>query len=66
MQDGKYIKHFLPVLKNMPKQYIFAPWTAPLEVQKKANCIIGRNTYTSQNSSSALLLLAIDIKLAKV
>ena len=42
MQDGKYIKHFLPVLKDMPKQYIFAPWTAPLEVQRKAHCIIGK------------------------
>nr|QXF69111.1 6-4 photolyase [Pohlia nutans] len=39
--DGRYVKHFLPVLKDMPKQYIYEPWTAPLAVQKKANCIIG-------------------------
>lgn len=39
--DGLYVKHFLPVLKDMPKQYIYEPWTAPLAVQKKANCIIG-------------------------
>lgn len=25
----------------MPKYYIYEPWTAPLAVQKKANCIIG-------------------------
>ncbi|KAL3690722.1 hypothetical protein R1sor_004373 [Riccia sorocarpa] len=39
--DGKYIKHFIPALKDMPKAYIYEPWTAPLSVQKKANCIIG-------------------------
>ncbi|ONK66521.1 uncharacterized protein A4U43_C06F9060 [Asparagus officinalis] len=38
---GKYIRHFLPVLKNMPNEYIYEPWTAPLSIQKKANCIIG-------------------------
>lgn len=25
----------------MPSEYIYAPWTAPLAVQKKADCIIG-------------------------
>ncbi|XP_078432338.1 DNA photolyase family protein isoform X2 [Wolffia australiana] len=38
---GKFIRHFLPVLKDMPKEYIYEPWTAPLSVQKKAKCIIG-------------------------
>ncbi|XP_010914923.2 (6-4)DNA photolyase isoform X1 [Elaeis guineensis] len=41
--DGNYIRHFLPVLKDMPKEYIYEPWTAPLSVQKKANCIIGKD-----------------------
>ncbi|CAH8337536.1 unnamed protein product [Eruca vesicaria subsp. sativa] len=41
--DGKYIKHFLPVLKDMPKQYIYEPWTAPLSVQTKAKCIVGKD-----------------------
>ncbi|VYS57495.1 unnamed protein product [Arabidopsis thaliana] len=41
--DGKYIRHFLPVLKDMPKQYIYEPWTAPLSVQTKANCIVGKD-----------------------
>lgn len=27
----------------MPAKWIFEPWNAPLEVQKKANCIIGKN-----------------------
>ncbi|GAA0149276.1 DNA photolyase [Lithospermum erythrorhizon] len=39
--NGSYIKHFLPVLKDMPKEYIYEPWTAPLSIQQKARCIIG-------------------------
>jgi len=27
----------------MPKEYIYEPWTAPLSVQTKAKCIIGRD-----------------------
>ncbi|KAI7752056.1 hypothetical protein M8C21_009237 [Ambrosia artemisiifolia] len=41
--SGAYIRHFLPVLKDMPKEYIYEPWTAPLSIQKKANCIIGKD-----------------------
>ncbi|KAE7997375.1 hypothetical protein FH972_002016 [Carpinus fangiana] len=41
--NGDYIRHFLPVLKDMPKEYIYEPWTAPLSVQTKAKCIIGRD-----------------------
>lgn len=28
---------------DMPKEYIYEPWTAPLSVQKKARCIIGKD-----------------------
>lgn len=41
--SGAYIRHFLPVLKDMPKEYIYEPWTAPLSIQTKANCIIGKD-----------------------
>ena len=27
----------------MPAKYVYEPWTAPLEVQKAANCIIGKD-----------------------
>ncbi|MEW5299813.1 MAG: hypothetical protein WDW38_010854 [Sanguina aurantia] len=40
-KEGKFIRNFLPVLKDMPAKYIYEPWTAPLEVQRKAKCIIG-------------------------
>ncbi|KAK1265502.1 (6-4)DNA photolyase [Acorus gramineus] len=41
--NGNYIRHFLPVLKDMPKEYIYEPWTAPMSIQVKANCIIGKD-----------------------
>uniref|UniRef100_A0A803LN61 Photolyase/cryptochrome alpha/beta domain-containing protein n=1 Tax=Chenopodium quinoa TaxID=63459 RepID=A0A803LN61_CHEQI len=41
--NGDFIRHFLPVLKDMPKQYIYEPWTAPKSVQVKAKCIIGKD-----------------------
>ncbi|XP_039053802.1 (6-4)DNA photolyase isoform X3 [Hibiscus syriacus] len=41
--NGNYIRHFLPILKDIPKEYIYEPWTAPLSVQTKAKCIIGRD-----------------------
>ena len=40
-KDGDYVKHYLPVLKNMPSKYIYEPWTAPLDVQRKAGCVVG-------------------------
>ncbi|KAE8821211.1 (6-4)DNA photolyase [Hordeum vulgare] len=41
--NGDYIRHFIPVLKDMPKEYIYEPWTAPLSVQEKARCIVGKD-----------------------
>ncbi|XP_071493638.1 cryptochrome-1-like [Diadema antillarum] len=41
--NGDYVRKYLPVLKNFPSKYIFEPWTAPLEVQEKAKCIIGKD-----------------------
>jgi cryptochrome len=40
---GTYIRHFLPVLKDMPDKYIYEPWTAPRSVQEAARCIIGKD-----------------------
>ncbi|XP_073053376.1 (6-4)DNA photolyase [Primulina eburnea] len=40
---GNYIRHFLPMLKDMPDEYIYEPWTAPRNVQVKAKCIIGKD-----------------------
>ena len=42
-REGKFVKHFLPVLKNMPSKYVYEPWLAPREVQEKAGCVVGRD-----------------------
>ncbi|PNH10276.1 (6-4)DNA photolyase [Tetrabaena socialis] len=39
--SGAFIRRFLPVLKDMPAKYIYEPWTAPLEVQRRAGCVVG-------------------------
>jgi cryptochrome len=41
--NGDFVRHFLPVLRDMPAKYIYAPWQAPLAVQQKAKCIIGQD-----------------------
>ena len=39
--DGKYVRKYLPVLKDMPKEFIYEPWKAPKSVQEKVGCVIG-------------------------
>lgn len=41
--EGKFIREFIPELRKMPSKYIYAPWTAPMEVQKAAGCIVGKD-----------------------
>lgn len=41
--DGAWLKRFVPELKDMPQKYLFAPWTAPKDVQEKAKCVIGKH-----------------------
>jgi cryptochrome len=41
--NGDYVRHFLPVLKNMPKDYIYEPWKAPKSLQEKIGCVVGKN-----------------------
>jgi cryptochrome len=40
---GDYVKKYLPQLSKFPKEYIYEPWKAPLNVQQKAGCIIGKD-----------------------
>lgn len=42
-QTGEFIKFFVPELAKMPTNYIYKPSEAPLDVQKAANCIIGKD-----------------------
>jgi len=40
---GHYVKRYVPELANMPVEYVYEPWKAPVEVQVKAGCVIGRD-----------------------
>ena len=42
-KNGDYIRKHLPILKHMPKKYIYDPWNAPIDVQKSAGCIVGKD-----------------------
>lgn len=41
--DGAFVKHYLPILKNMPQKYVHEPWKAPNKVQQEAGCVIGKD-----------------------
>ncbi|CAG0913646.1 unnamed protein product [Notodromas monacha] len=40
---GDYVRKYVPELSGMPTEYLHEPWLAPLEVQKKAGCILGEH-----------------------
>lgn len=39
--EGKFIRKYLPQLKNFPTKFIYEPWTATIAIQRQANCLIG-------------------------
>ncbi|MES1906176.1 MAG: hypothetical protein MHPSP_003814 [Paramarteilia canceri] len=39
--EGSLIRTYVTELNDYPKEYMFEPHKAPIEVQKQANCIIG-------------------------
>jgi deoxyribodipyrimidine photo-lyase len=41
--EGAYIKKYVPELKNLPIEYIHAPWLAPADILEKAGVILGKN-----------------------
>jgi len=40
---GEYVRKFIPELATYPSKYIYEPWKAPLDVQIKANCLVGKD-----------------------
>ncbi|KAF3930647.1 Cryptochrome-1 [Dactylella cylindrospora] len=42
-KEGKYVRHFIPQLKDFPEKYIYEPWKCPIADQRAAGCIIGKD-----------------------
>ena len=47
---GHYVKRYVPELANMPVEYVYEPWKAPVEVQVSPRC-------TSQSGNLSLVKL---------
>ncbi len=41
--EGKYTRHFIPELENMPNEFLFNPYEAPEHILKKAGVVLGKN-----------------------
>ena len=41
--EGKFVRHWLPNLKNVPTTWIFQPWLMPPNLQLQYGCIIERD-----------------------
>ena len=42
-QAGKFIRRYLPELKDVPDKYVHSPWTMPTSVQKSCGVVIGQD-----------------------
>ncbi|KAG8534123.1 uncharacterized protein KY384_000967 [Bacidia gigantensis] len=38
--NGDYVRHYVPELQKLPAKYIYEPWKAPIQDQKKAGCLV--------------------------
>jgi len=41
--EGRYTRHFVPEVADMPDKYLFNPWEAPADVRAAANLRLGQN-----------------------
>lgn len=41
--QGKFIRHWLPELQNVPDEYIHEPWKMPIAIQRHVGCHIGQD-----------------------
>ncbi|MHB9147190.1 MAG: cryptochrome/photolyase family protein [Candidatus Amoebophilus sp.] len=41
--EGKYIRKYVPELKDLPTKYIHQPWEMPITLQEEYNVVIGKD-----------------------
>jgi deoxyribodipyrimidine photo-lyase len=58
--QGDHIRRWLPELAHVPDSYIHEPWKMPPEVQKLANCRIGKDYPAPIIDHSVARLRALD------
>ena len=40
-RQGRYVRRYVPELREVPDQYLAEPWTMPVELQRRVGCVIG-------------------------
>ncbi|KAL8995748.1 MAG: hypothetical protein Q9169_004576 [Polycauliona sp. 2 TL-2023] len=48
--EGRFVKHFIPELKEYPKKYVYEPWRAPIADQKKWGCLVKGDEYGEEDA----------------
>lgn len=41
--QGEYVRRYVPELREVPGEYLAEPWRMPADVQRQAECVIGRD-----------------------
>jgi deoxyribodipyrimidine photo-lyase len=41
--DGAYVRPWLPELAGVPGEFIHQPWAMPVEMQRRARCVVGQD-----------------------
>jgi deoxyribodipyrimidine photo-lyase len=41
--EGRYVREYLPELRDVPDRHLAEPWEMPVDVQRGAGCVIGRD-----------------------
>ena len=41
--DGRYVRRYVPELRNVPDGHLREPWRMPEEVQQRSGCLIGKD-----------------------
>ncbi|KAL4147095.1 hypothetical protein PRNP1_010851 [Phytophthora ramorum] len=42
-KEGRFIRKYIPALRNMPDKFVFEPWKAPFTVLHNAGCLMGKD-----------------------